>query len=454
MPATKKKRKKTTTSTKSRRQGNKVWVEAPEVKGGGYWRKLPKGGRSNLVGGGGGGSLTKTAIAAGVIAAIAGAGIATAGAAINASIKKNQYVVALSKLDQELNNIQKTYVKLKANKSVVLAATAATVGTGALGLTLYHDIEEAKKIVKPIRKPNTPDGMPDEETYKYYDTLEPGDLIWRSFPTAMHYAVYMGKDENGQHYIFDSKAVKEKDGQRSVKMNLTKIEQFSKPENSQYEKVPDEEIYNSPNAQKYTKKEVVDRVKQVINGSFEWDLMNSNCESLARAITTGEARSTQSENISGFTKGTISLLVKASNNIASLNKLSSRGVNLIDLTGISEGKEDKSSFWSIEAQRNRKTAKQIAKQLHEYTENQRGLAEMAKIKTDSLFAQNKQVNPFDNELYFDENGLRESDVVLDSITAISKYMKGNLQTEIQVKLVKNYLLLLFGILSEGKTIPQ
>lgn len=31
---------------KSRRSGNKVWVEDPSVKGGGYWRKLPKGGVS------------------------------------------------------------------------------------------------------------------------------------------------------------------------------------------------------------------------------------------------------------------------------------------------------------------------------------------------------------------------------------------------------------------------
>jgi hypothetical protein len=185
---------------------------------------------------------------------------------------------------------------------VTTAATAAVLG----GVTLHVQYELKKSAIPfdTIRQP--PDGKPDAKTLAKYDTFQPGDLIRKSFKSdqlgdRQHYAVYIGKDPiTGDHMLIDTgDDWKNRDSVPYVrKRGLT---WDAGPNDTEYEKVPTEEMYGKEGSRRMSREEIVDRAKKMLYQRFEYKGFDSNCEAFARGIVEGVAYSSQRERVSPLT---------------------------------------------------------------------------------------------------------------------------------------------------------
>ena len=191
---------------------------------------------------------------------------------------------------------------------------AAGVGVGAIasiaaGVAIVkHDVKRSSVDFESIRQP--PGGIPDEKTLAKYDTFEPGDLIRRNFKGRLgqrtHYAVYIGKDpKTNDHMLIDTGVDwKTRDNVPMVRARgLTWSGPDADPLNdTEYEKVPDNEMYQTPNAQRLSREKIVERAYDMLYQRFDYRGFESNCESFARAIVEGDAYSVQARNVTPLTR--------------------------------------------------------------------------------------------------------------------------------------------------------
>jgi hypothetical protein len=187
----------------------------------------------------------------------------------------------------------------------------AVIGFAVLGAAhgVYKDIKEKLPTdFASIRQP--PDGIPDALTLAKYDTFEPGDLIRKNIksPTlgdAQHYAVYVGKDPiTKEHMMIDSgENWKTRDHTPFINIRgLTWILPDARMNDSEYEKVPEEEMYQTQKSRYIPREERVKRAHQMLYSDFTYKGFSSNCESFARAIVEGDAYSSQAFKVSPLTR--------------------------------------------------------------------------------------------------------------------------------------------------------
>lgn len=185
--------------------------------------------------------------------------------------------------------------------AVGLNPAGAIVILGGAGLLVHRDLDASQVKDSTIRIP--PNGIPDEETFKTYDTFQPGDMIRRTFSapgwgTRQHYGVYAGKDpETGEHMMIGC-SMGAKDGEPNPMVYKHSLSKDSKPGASQYEQVPASDMKLGT---KVSKEDALRRAESMLGTTFVYKGFESNCESLARSIAQGEAYSTQKEKVSPFT---------------------------------------------------------------------------------------------------------------------------------------------------------
>lgn len=186
---------------------------------------------------------------------------------------------------------------------VSAAGVAAILGTSMY--VVQRDLEVSSVPFESIRQP--PGGVPDEKTLEKYDQLKPGDLIRKNFKsdqmgTRQHYAVYVGKDpESGEHMLIDTGIDwKSRDGVPYIRKRGLNWD--AGPNDSEYEKVPEEEMYLAEGTRRMSGEEVVARAEKMLYNRFTYQGFDSNCEAFARAIVEGKAYSTQGDKASGFTR--------------------------------------------------------------------------------------------------------------------------------------------------------
>lgn len=189
-------------------------------------------------------------------------------------------------------------------------ALGSTAAASAIALGSYLALKRGIETVRAdTRDFFWPQGEEDQaEVERIYSQFEPGDLIERCFTVdlkvseyaAKHYAVYMGRDaRTGQHMILNTR--KEED-----KASIVVIEPIDAggvagaPPNarrSAYQKVtvpPPTQAEIDAGAPR-SREEILERASQ-ISGTYQtYDILKSNCESVARGIVQGRAFSEQGE---------------------------------------------------------------------------------------------------------------------------------------------------------------
>jgi len=181
-------------------------------------------------------------------------------------------------------------------------ATAAVVGgVGLAAVSVRHDLKKTEVDFNSIRQP--PGGIPDAKTLEKYDQLQPGDLIRKNFKSdklgnRQHYAVYVGKDEKtGEHMLIDTgEDWKSPDSVPYIRMRGLTWD--AGEADSEYEKVPDEDMYKQGKSEELSREEIADRAYSMLYQTFEYRGFDSNCESFARSIVEGKSYSTQKEGLS------------------------------------------------------------------------------------------------------------------------------------------------------------
>lgn len=188
----------------------------------------------------------------------------------------------------------------------------AGIGVGAVyaamqgvNYTVARDLENSSTPFDSIRQP--PNGVPDAETLKTYDTFIPGDLIRKNIKSdqlgnRQHYGIYVGKDPvTGDHMLIDTGGDwKSRDNVPFVKK--AGLTWGATPNDSDYEKVPPEEIYQKPGTQKFSREEVLHRAEMMLHQRFTYQGFDSNCESFARAVVEGKSYSVQGDRNSPLTR--------------------------------------------------------------------------------------------------------------------------------------------------------
>jgi hypothetical protein len=197
--------------------------------------------------------------------------------------------------------------KLQRNLAIAGVSVGAIAGVMAgTAAIVQHDLTRSSVPFDTIRQP--PGGIPDAETLKKYDTFEPGDLIRKNFKSdrmgnRQHYGVYIGRDpETNEHLCIDTgENWKSRDREPHVKVwGLTWSSDT--PENdSEWEKVPAEEMHLVKGTQKFSQEEIVARANKMLYQKFRYEGFESNCEAFARAVVEGKAYSAQGMKVSPLT---------------------------------------------------------------------------------------------------------------------------------------------------------
>ena len=211
--------------------------------------------------------------------------------------------------------------------------TVAGVGVGAA--IVAKDFKNASEAVPfdSIRQP--PGGVPDEQTRKTYEAFQVGDVIRKNFKVPggawQHYAVYMGKDsKTGEQKIVEV-GHSFKDGAIDMKVRTSNILDDADEESTDFEKVPDKELYPGK-TKPFTSKEIAARAQALVGRKFSYQGFESNCESFARGIVTGIPTATQRERISAFSNAVSMLTTEAALRV----KKTEKGLALSDYNGHKE----------------------------------------------------------------------------------------------------------------------
>lgn len=185
----------------------------------------------------------------------------------------------------------------KARLASLGVPTAAVMGV--VGSVLVEkDIKKVQVDFNSIRMP--PNGIPDEETLKTYDSFTPGDVIRRNFKFGnganQHYAIYAGKNpKTGDHECIQLGRVKNAEGKYDVVIHRASLNSVAtiRSGTTQYEKVPPSQVYTS-GQKPFTPKQILERAESAIGQKVYNRGFFDNCETFARGIATGNPLSTQS----------------------------------------------------------------------------------------------------------------------------------------------------------------
>jgi len=309
------------------------------------------------------------------------------------------------------------------NAAMIAAAGTAT-GAAALGTavgTINHDVKasEIAKDVPTLRRPA--DGMPDDETRATYDKFEPGQMIRKMFfqPGAKdirryHYGVYVGKNDKGVHEMIEvtmgPDGVKGPDTRpRIVRSGLDgQIEENG----TQFESVPKEEMYLKKGTKEYSPEEVVKRAESLVGRNFTWNGFESNCESLARAITEGKAYATQADRVSAFTSSASKVVGAAAASFDPKNATQKFNDYLLDDTKLSA----KEIEYTLNGAPNQKIERKLRnkRKQHRHRQKKKQLATAGRAdNTDSLWV-------LDAMEPTPENQQMAVDVIVSKITEFEK----------------------------------
>jgi len=211
--------------------------------------------------------------------------------------------------------------------------TVAGLGAGAAIVT--KDFKNASEAVPfdSIRQP--PGGVPDEQTLKTYETFQPGDVIRKNFKVPggawQHYAIYTGKDPETKEGKVIEVGHSLKDGAIDMRVRTSSILNDADEESTDFEKVPDKELYPG-GIKPFTPEEIVARAKAFNGQKFSYQGFESNCESFARGIVTGNPTATQRERITAFSNAVSMLTTEAALRV----KRTKEGLALSDYNGNKE----------------------------------------------------------------------------------------------------------------------
>lgn len=202
-------------------------------------------------------------------------------------------------------------------KKIALAAVVAAVGAVAVTVALdAHRFYNAKELPNPpgyreaIRaaQGGDPKVSYDVAIGKHYDKVvategwKPGDLVYTRFgsgsakkdPTA-HFAVYMGK-QGDRHQFADFGVASS--SLREGHVNLYEYGPGTKGVAPfVFAKAP---ALKGTSA--FSSDEIQQRVFASLGARLKYDALDNNCETWARMITTGQARSAQAERLSAITR--------------------------------------------------------------------------------------------------------------------------------------------------------
>lgn len=177
---------------------------------------------------------------------------------------------------------------------------------GAIAI-VKKDLKKSSVDFNSIRQP--PGGIPDAQTLAKYDKLQPGDLIRKNFKsdrmgTRSHYAVYVGKDpKTGEHTLIDTgEDWKSRDSVPYVRSRGLTWD--AGPNDTEYEKVPPEEMNLVKGTKQLSREEIVERSQKMLYQTFKYEGFESNCEAFARGIVEGKAYSSQGLKVSPLTNFT------------------------------------------------------------------------------------------------------------------------------------------------------
>lgn len=206
----------------------------------------------------------------------------------------------------------KSKIPFDVDSKLVGRLLVAGIGVGSVYAALQgvsyivlRDLKNSSTPFDSIRQ--SPNGQPDAETLKTYDTFQPGDLIRKNIKSdrlgdRQHYGIYAGRDpKTGDHMIIDTGVDwKSRDSVPFVKKSG--LTWGAGPNDSDYQKVPSEEIYQKEGTQKFSREEVLRRAEMMLHQKFTYQGFSSNCESFARAVVEGKAHSIQGDKISPLTR--------------------------------------------------------------------------------------------------------------------------------------------------------
>lgn len=191
------------------------------------------------------------------------------------------------------------------------------------GVPIASAVMVGKTVAKDIKKATVKLGsndvvikagepVPKELLDVYEKEFKAGDLIKRkSLNNGVyieHYGIYAGEGKIIETFAqgkFGGSTLIKDDIGRPLSSNTT-----------QYTKVEDISGKASP----VSKDQALKLAESMIGVPFKFDVVNTNCESIARAITQGEARSSQSENLSWLTKSIAKKAIAIAPPVKNLNK--------------------------------------------------------------------------------------------------------------------------------------
>jgi surfactin synthase thioesterase subunit len=372
-----------------------IWVRDRRVKNGGYWRKF----KPDQEG------LSKPQVLPS-----------------NTSVSKSP----------NSNSIASSF------KAVGLSALG---GMGLIGGSILLATADAKKNIAvdfgSIRQPK--DGIPDEETFKTYDTFKPGDLIRKNFNLPgigafRHYGVYYGKDpQTGQHLIAEVDAEHQNYEGGSV-FQIKPINKSAGKYSSDFEKVPASEMGLTSKSKLLSQDEILNRVNKLVGQTVTFKALTSNCESVARSIVEGDAYTTQGSKANAFSRMVLDTL---SHTVLSIK------VKGLTIQRTAYGK-DKARLAAEEI------ARKLAAQKHEdaisVQENFDSLQEQAQL--DLLKLALASDTPSDNKDLLLALGMKDPQAYEKITEKLAEAMPG-IGDYVRQLLYRNYLLMLFTLVNSA-----
>jgi hypothetical protein len=169
------------------------------------------------------------------------------------------------------------------------------------------------KAAQEIKGSGLPDSAitPRRPPKGYYDTFVPGDLLYTTFDDALsgvtraHYAVYLGKNEEGRHTIAHANTKEGKNGEvlgsHVVKQTMddySSDRSFKKAERTKGA------------GKQPTAEQLQNIIKEIEGKDFAWDGFKENCETFARGLANDLPISTQSESVNAVTKELVAGIMK------------------------------------------------------------------------------------------------------------------------------------------------
>lgn len=235
------------------------------------------------------------------------------------------------------------------NAGQVAALGLATTLAGGAGsaAVLYNDLEKIGATEKEVQMVTSPEEI--EAANREYDNFKVGDILVNTFQTmpgryARHYAVYGGKDENGEHQVYETVLAGE-------------YPTFKKrPPHEPGRPRGKFRVAEPIKGKAFSPEETIKRAESLVGIAYSYDTATSNCESIARGVVEGVFSTTQGEKMSSLTKGLSSVLSVIQNkgskkgervSASDLSKMMAGGGEGLYFTGPKPGvKKDAIGSWN------------------------------------------------------------------------------------------------------------